>query len=123
MDRDDALDYARRWADAWSRRDLEAVLGHFADDVVFASPKALERVGSPSVRGKAALRAYWEAAIGGVTAIRFTVVRVVWDADTSELAIIYDRDIDGHRDRAAEVLRFGTSGRVVAGEVFYGVVP
>jgi ketosteroid isomerase-like protein len=123
MDRDDALDYARRWAEAWSRRDLEAVLGHFARDVVFSSPKALQAVGVPTVRGKEALRAYWEAALRDVGSIRFTVVRIIWDADTAELAIIYDRDVDGRRDRAAEVLRFGASGQVVAGEVFYGVVP
>jgi ketosteroid isomerase-like protein len=123
MDRDDALDYARRWADAWSRRDLDAVLGHFAADVVFASPKALQVVGAPVVRGKDALRAYWEKALGDIKSIRFTVVRVVWDPDTAELAIIYDRDVDGRRDRAAEMLRFGASGQVVSGEVLYGVVP
>jgi hypothetical protein len=44
-----------------------------------------------------------------------------WDAHTSELAIIYDRQVNGRPDRAAEILRFGVSGRVVQGEVFYGV--
>ena len=123
MDRDDALDYARRWADAWSRRDLDTVLGHFADDVVFSSPKAVETVGQPTVRGKKALRAYWTAALGKIGSITFTVVRIVWDPDTSELAIIYDRAVDGHHDRAGEVLRFGGSGQIVGGEVLYGVVP
>lgn len=123
MDRDDALDYARRWADAWTRRDLDTVLGHFADDVVFSSPKAVHIAGKPTVRGKAALRAYWEAALGKVGSITFTVVRIIWDGDTSELAIIYDRDVDGQQDRAGEILRFGGTGQVVRGEVLYGVVP
>jgi ketosteroid isomerase-like protein len=123
MDRDEALDYARRWADAWSSRDLDAVLRHFADGVVFSSPKAVQTVGRPTVHGKPALRAYWDAALGKIGSIRFTVVRVIWDPDTAELAIIYDRDVDGQRDRAAEVLRFGASGQVVSGEVLYGVVP
>jgi steroid delta-isomerase len=123
MDRDEALDYARRWADAWTGRNLDAVLGRFADDVVFSSPKAVQTVGQPTVRGKDALRAYWEAALGKIGSIRFTVARIIWDPDTTELAIIYDRDVDGHHDRAAEVLRFGSSGQVVRGEVLYGVVP
>jgi hypothetical protein len=40
---------------------------------------------------------------------------------TSELAIIYDRQVNGRPDRAAEILRFGLVGRVIQGEVFYGV--
>ena len=46
-----------------------------------------------------------------------------WDPEGTELAIIYDREINDRRERASEVLHFGPSGRVVRGEVFYGVVP
>jgi len=58
-----------------------------------------------------------------VSSLRFTVDRIIWDAETSELSIIYDRDINGQRDRASEILRFGPSGLVVGGEVHYGVIP
>ena len=44
MNRDEAVEYARRWTAAWNSRDLEAVLEHFEDDVTFSSPKALEAV-------------------------------------------------------------------------------
>jgi hypothetical protein len=37
------------------------------------------------------------------------------------LVIIYDREVDGRGDRASEILQFGLGGRVVRGEVFYGV--
>jgi SnoaL-like polyketide cyclase. len=121
MNRDEAVEYARRWADAWNRLDVEAVLEHFDEDVIFSSPKALEAVGVPTVHSKEALRSYWTKALQPVESLRFTIVRVVWDAHTSELAIIYDRQVNGRPDRAAEILRFGVSGRVVQGEVFYGV--
>jgi hypothetical protein len=123
MTRDEAVEFAQRWAEAWNHLRVESVLEHFEDDVVFSSPKALDAVGMPTVRGKAALRAYWQAALQPVTMLRFSVVRVLWDAETSELAIIYDRQVNDRRDRAAEVLQFGRSGRVVRGEVFYGVLP
>ena len=123
MSRVQADDHARQWAEAWNRRDLDAVLAHFEDDVVFASPKALAVTGAPVVRGKAALRAYWSAAIAPVQHLRFEVRRILWDAESSELSIVYDRDLDGKADRATEVLAFGPAGRVVRGEVFYGVVP
>jgi hypothetical protein len=80
-------------------------------------------VGHPTVLGKAALLDYWTAALGAVRRLQFSLRRVIWDPETSELSIVYDRDVDGHFDRACEVLQFGSSGKVVRGEVFYGVVP
>jgi ketosteroid isomerase-like protein len=119
----EVTEFARRWAAEWNRLDIEAVLSHFHDEVVFSSPKARDTIGMPTVRGKEALRAYWRAALAGVTALRFDVVRVLWDADSSELAIVYDREVNGQRDRASEVLQFDGAGRITRGEVFYGVMP
>jgi hypothetical protein len=123
MNREEALRYAEEWTASWNTRDLEAVLAHFEDGVVFSSPKALVAVGLPTVRGKAALLEYWTTVLRPVRSLRFSLQRVIWDPETSELSIVYDRDVDGHVDRASEVLQFGSSGKVVRGEVFYGVVP
>lgn len=120
-DRVEAVAYAERWADEWNRRDLDAILGHFDDGVEFTSPKALAAVGVPTVRGKAALAEYWRIALSRIQSLRFVVNRVIWDPAALELAIIYDRDVNGVRDRAAEILAFGPSGRVVRGEVLYGL--
>jgi hypothetical protein len=103
--------------------DLEAVFAHFEEGIVWSSPKATQAVGVPTVFGKAALRDYLMTVLRPATALRFTVHRIIWDPETSELSIIYDRDINGHRDRASEILHFATSGRVDRGEVHYGVVP
>lgn len=118
-----ATEYAVRWAAAWNRKDLDEILSHFASDVVFSSPKALDSMGVPTVRGKAELREYWRRALARIETIDFTVARVIWDGRLREMAIIYDRVVNGRHDRAAEVLRFGTDGLVASGEVFYGVVP
>jgi hypothetical protein len=123
MDREDARRWADDWAEAWNRRDLDAVLDHFEDEVVFSSPRALQVLGVCTVRGKASLREYWRAAIASVGSLRFQVRRILWDPAGAELSIVYDREVDGRHDRASEVLQFGPSGRVVRGEVFYGVVP
>jgi ketosteroid isomerase-like protein len=40
----DADAFAERWVRAWNGHDVEAVLDHFSDDVVFTSPVAA-RVG------------------------------------------------------------------------------
>ena len=119
--RDAAIAYAERWAEDWNRRDLSTILGHFDEAVEFTSPKALAAVGVASVRGKAALAEYWRVALSRIESLRFVVQRVIWDPVTLELAIVYDREVNGLRDRAAEVLLFAPSGLVVRGEVFYGV--
>ena len=40
MNEDDARAFAAAWADVWNRRNLDAILAHYADDVVLTSPLA-----------------------------------------------------------------------------------
>jgi len=121
VDRDEQQRFAAHWADAWNRRDVEAVLRHFHEDVVFASPTALAVVGSSAVRGKSALRDYWNQALTRVTTLLFTVDRILWDGARRELVIIYIEAINGKSRRVSENLRFDASGLVVSAEVFHGV--
>jgi hypothetical protein len=115
--------FAAQWAAAWNARDLDAVLAHFDGNVVFSTPKAMDAVGRPTVVGIPAVRAYWEKALTLISSLHFTVVRTVWDGERRELGIIYDREVNGRRDRALELLGFDHDGRVNRGEVFYGVIP
>ncbi|HEY1284068.1 MAG TPA: nuclear transport factor 2 family protein [Steroidobacteraceae bacterium] len=115
------MEFADQWASAWNERDIERVLGHFSEGVTFTSPTALAVVGEATVRGKAALRAYWNTALGRIASLRFAVDRVLWDAGTRELAILYVSSIDGRTKRVSENLTFGSDGLVVSAEVFHGV--
>lgn len=121
MTTDDARTFAARWAQAWNSRDIDQVLAHFHDEVVFTSPTALAVMGTPTVRGKESLRAYWTTALSRLTSLRFTVDRVVWDPDSRELAIIYTSETDGKARRVSENLVFNSAGEVVVAEVFHGV--
>ena len=109
------------WIDAWNRRDIEAVLAHFADGVTFTSPVAAAITGSATVRGKDAIRAYWQAALARSTRLVFTLDHALWDTEGRELAIVYERDADGARSRMCEMLAFDAEGMVVRGEVMRGV--
>ncbi|MET0152628.1 MAG: nuclear transport factor 2 family protein [Candidatus Binatia bacterium] len=120
MTRDQIVDMARHWIDAWNARDLEAVLSHFDESVRFTSPKALATTGHATVEGRRDLRAYWEARLGQVLALRFTLDRVLWDAEQRTATILYIAEIDGQRVRACEMFRLGDSGRAVEGEAMYG---
>jgi len=120
MTAEQAQAYARRWIAAWNDEDIEAVLSDFAEAAEFTSPRAATTVGGATVQGKAALRAYWQAAMAPVETLTFTLDHAAWDPAAAELAIVYTAAIDGQRTRTLELLRFGAGGQVVRGEVFHG---
>ena len=121
MTRDEARAFAEEWAAAWNARDVERVLIHFDDDVAFTSPTAAAVVGVATVRGKPALREYWNEALSRIGSLRFTIDRVLWDPARRELAILYTSEIDGKAKRVSENLSFDAAGKIVSAEVFHGV--
>ncbi|QNA83341.1 nuclear transport factor 2 family protein [Sphingomonas sp. So64.6b] len=80
----DPLSFATEWSDAWNAHDLERVLGHFHDDVVFTSPVAAAILPETrgQVRGKEALRAYWTEGLRRIPDLHFTVEQVFAGVDT-----------------------------------------
>lgn len=103
MDTEFAQGFAEEWVAAWNSHDLERILAHYADDVVFASPHIVQRLGKASgeVNGKAELRHYWGTGLDAERDLHFTVEDVRFSVDT--IVINYRNQ----RGRAvAEVLRF-----------------
>jgi hypothetical protein len=115
----DPASFAATWVAAWNAHDLEAVLSHFHDEVVFSSPVAARRVPETGgvVRGKDELRRYWSTALEAVPDLHFTVDRVFVGVDT--LVIEYRNQQGGVVD---EVLVFD-DGLVVRGHGTYLVAP
>jgi len=74
----DPKSYADQWVRAWNGHDIEAVLDHFHDDVVFTSPVAVRVVPESGgvVHGKPALRDYRTAALAKQPDLQFDVVGV-----------------------------------------------
>jgi ketosteroid isomerase-like protein len=94
--------FAARWCDQWNAHDLEGLLAHFTDDVVFTSPAAIRILGGDGiVRGKAALREYWRLGLEKIPDLRFEVIDVYSGVDT--VVINYRNQAGG---RVCEVLRF-----------------
>ena len=119
-DRASAEAFARDWVAAWNRRDVDAVVTHYAPDGRFTSPVAMERVGTATVIGRGALKAYWSGAIK-LTSLRFTLDRAVWDEARRELVVIYSAERGGKKNRAMEAMVFGADGLIREGEAMYGI--
>jgi|SRR5665213_518404 len=75
MDAATAQKFATDWLDAWNAHDLDPILSHFRDDVVFMSPMALRIVeGSEGViRGKKELSAYWGEGLRRTPELHFEI--------------------------------------------------
>lgn len=112
--------YAARWIEAWNRRDLEAVLALWSDDMEFCSPLAEELTGSPVLHGKAAVAAYWTQALAAGLELRFALVDTYWDQGRRAVTILYRRRRGDDLRLAAEIVRLDGDGRGTHGIALHG---
>ncbi len=114
----DPVTFGMQWAAAWNARDVESVLQHFHEDVVFTSPVAAELLPETAgvLSGKPALRHYWTLALQRIPNLRFVVEGIYQGIDT--IVIVY-RNQD--EKLVSEVLRF-TGDLVIEGHGTY-IVP
>ena len=107
--------FEAEWIAAWNAHDLERVLFHYIDDIVFESPYAEKVTGSPRVVGKAALRAYWSRGLSLNPDLTFTL-RTVYSG-SGGVAIRYHSSRTGHE--AVEVLQFNEAGLASWAAAYY----
>ena len=100
--------FAKDWEAAWNSHDLNRILSHYDDEVVFRSAKAVATVGTGIIHGKTSLRDYWARALERQPDLRFQVTQVFEGHDM--LVITYSN----HAGRsAAETLLFDDAGLVI----------
>lgn len=115
MEKSFAQHFADEWIAAWNSRDLERILAHYEEDFEMSSPIIPVLVGeiSGTLKGKAAVGAYWAKALEKVPTLRFELLTVL--AGVNSVTIYYK----GHRGLAAEVLHFSSGGKVRAAFAHY----
>jgi len=107
--------FAADWIAAWNRHDLDAILAHYRDDFVMSSPRIAIVASEPSgtLRGKAAIGAYWEKALALAPDLHFELLDVLVGADS---IVLHYR---GVRGLAAEVFFFDAAGKVIRAAAHY----
>ena len=103
MDHAAAAAFACSWADQWNRRDLEGLLSHFTDEVVFTSPIAAQVLSESGgvLRGKEAVRRYWGEGMRRIPDLHFDIEGVYAGVNT---VVIHYRNHTGAL--VCEVLTF-----------------
>lgn len=112
-----ARQFAEEWVAAWNAHDLERVLAHYDEQIIFSSPLIAVVAGVPEgkVIGKAPLRAYWSKALSMLPGLRFELIDVLVGANS--LTIYYR----GHRGLVAETFRFNSTQLVAEATACYSV--
>jgi ketosteroid isomerase-like protein len=103
----DAKRIAHAVIDAWNSHDLERILEHYTEDVTLTSPLAAQKLGEPTVRGKAALRAYFALGLELYPELQFDLVDVMWGVSSVVLYYVNQRGT-----MTAEVMEIAPSGQV-----------
>lgn len=109
MEADSAQQFAREWVKAWNDHDLEAILSHYAEDVVFHSPRIRLVTGRDvdCVTGKAELRSYWGAALERLRNLYFEIEQVL--PGSNAMTILYTNERSQH---VAETFVFNAAGKI-----------
>ena len=101
--------FAEEWIAAWNSHDLEVILTHYEDEVELRSPVAAKLLqGDGTVRGKAALREYFELGLKAYPHLRFELVEALWGIET--IVITYLNNVRG--SKTAEVMVMSGAGKV-----------
>lgn len=77
------------WIEAWNNHDLDRIVAHYTDDIVFSSPfvASVGGVATGTLCGRAELRAYFKAALNKFPSLRFELRAVFHGTDA--MTIVY----------------------------------
>jgi len=99
--------FSKNWEAAWNSHDMDTILSHYSENVVFRSNKAIPLVGSGEIKGKETLKAYWTEALTRQPDLKFEVLEVF---NGFQMMVILYRN---HKDvLATETLYFDENDQI-----------
>jgi len=104
-----AQQLAREWIDSWNQHDLERILSHYSEEIELTSPLVVKRLNNPSgtVRGKKALRAYFETGLRTYPDLRFEFLSLFVGVDS---LVLHYKSV--HQREGAEFMAINEEGLV-----------
>ena len=106
----DAREFAQSWIVAWNARDLEAILAHYAPDVVLTSPTAAKILKNETgtIEGIAALRDYFARGLAAYPKLAFELLDVLWGLSSIVLYFVNQKGT-----KTAEFMELDSDGKIV----------
>jgi 8-oxo-dGTP pyrophosphatase MutT (NUDIX family) len=111
---------ARAWLDAFNRKDLDGLLALYADEAVHSSPKLRARQPETrgEVRGKAALRTWWQGALERSPELRYELLHLT--AQRGRVFMEYVRHCPGDEPLVVAEVLVCSEGLIRSSHVFHG---
>lgn len=111
--------FAKDWIDAWNSHDLARILSHYDDDFEMSSPVIIQLAGEAggTLRGKAAVGAYWAKALQLIPDLHFELITTLVGVNSITL---HYRGAGGRL--AAEVFHFDEEQKVVKAFAHYSLL-
>ena len=105
-----ARQFADRWIQSWNSHDLDAIMSHYASEVVLTSPTAANLLNDPSgkVTGKEALRKYFERGLAAYPDLKFELLDVM--RGISSVVLYY---VNQKGTKTAEFMELDANQKVV----------
>lgn len=111
---------ATKWFEAFNEHDLEKLLSLYDDNAQHFSPKLKIRKPETQglIKGKAALREWWQDAFDRLPSLQYEVIKLT--ADEEQVFMEYIRHVEGEEDLSVgEVLQI-SNGLIVFSRVYHG---
>ena len=111
---------AVKWFEAFNEHDLEKLLALYDEQAEHYSPKLKVRLPETKglIKGKAALRAWWQDSFERLPSLQYEVIKLT--ADHEQVFMEYMRHVSGEEDlRVGEVLQI-KKGLIVFSRVYHG---
>lgn len=104
--------FAQGWVNAWNTGDMEAIMSHYAEDIMFSSPLILKTQANNkgTLHGKLVLRQYFENALTQNPDLHFDLQHMM--VGIKSINLIYTRK---QTMLASEVMILNDSGLVTEG--------
>jgi ketosteroid isomerase-like protein len=108
---------AEEWYAAWNEHDLDRILSHYSEDIVFTSPFVAKLGSNPDGRltGKEALRDYFAVALERFPDLEFEPIALMTGVESM---VLHYHSVE--RRLAAEVLFLGPDGLIRETVAHYG---
>lgn len=111
-----AKNFADKWIHAWNNRNVEIIMSHYTNNIVFSSPLILKAQinDKGTIQGKSELRKYFERALEKNTDLNFELKHIM--VGIKSITLIYIRN---KTMLASEVMILNDEGKVVEGLSHY----